>query len=139
MSDEIPDTKRIPLIKKRFMALRGVIDIRDFLSGWFHGAPFEVPLNTSQFKGHRIQGNPLLSRAELDVVPRLSSDHCPVKLPFVSSQNSYSDVPTSGKLTGWERVRVQPASPLYTYHSSTWVFTVSIVFICIRRKDLSME
>lgn len=41
MSEDVPDAERIPLIKKRFMALHGVIDIRDFLSGWFHGAPFE--------------------------------------------------------------------------------------------------
>lgn len=41
-SNIAPDTTRIPLIKKRFMNLHGVIDIRKFLSGWFHGAPFEV-------------------------------------------------------------------------------------------------
>lgn len=27
--------------QNRFLALRDVICIRDFISGWFHGAPFE--------------------------------------------------------------------------------------------------
>lgn len=43
MGEEAPGAERIPLIKRRFLGLHGVIDIRAFLSGWFHGAPFEVP------------------------------------------------------------------------------------------------
>lgn len=44
MTEDAPNVERIPLIKRRFLRLHGVIDIRDFLSGWFHGAPFEVPV-----------------------------------------------------------------------------------------------
>jgi hypothetical protein len=39
-----PDLTAIPTIKARFLRLHGVIDLRDFISGWFHGAPFEVGL-----------------------------------------------------------------------------------------------
>lgn len=39
-----PDFATIPGIKKRFLRLHGVIDFREFLVGWFHGAPFEVGL-----------------------------------------------------------------------------------------------
>ena len=42
MGEDAPGAERIPLIKRRFLGLHGVIDIRAFLSGWFHGAPFEV-------------------------------------------------------------------------------------------------
>ncbi len=33
---------RIPEIKERFLELAGVMDLRAFVSGWFHDAPFEV-------------------------------------------------------------------------------------------------
>jgi len=40
----VPDVSEIPAVKERFLQLHGVIDLRDFMSGWFHGAPFEVVL-----------------------------------------------------------------------------------------------
>lgn len=40
----MPDVSEIPAVKERFLQLHGVIDLRDFMSGWFHGAPFEVVL-----------------------------------------------------------------------------------------------
>ncbi len=33
---------RIPEIKEGFLELAGVMDLRAFVSGWFHDAPFEV-------------------------------------------------------------------------------------------------
>ena len=39
---EAPDVTRIPEIKERFLELAGVMDLREFVSGWFHDAPFEV-------------------------------------------------------------------------------------------------
>ena len=41
---EAPDVTRIPAIKEQFLELAGVMDLKLFVSGWFHDAPFEVPL-----------------------------------------------------------------------------------------------
>lgn len=35
------DVDRVQQVKERFLELPGVLSIQDFLSGWFHGAPFE--------------------------------------------------------------------------------------------------
>lgn len=36
------DIDRVQQVKERFLQLPGVLSIQDFLSGWFHGAPFEA-------------------------------------------------------------------------------------------------
>ena len=35
------DVDRVQQVKERFLELPGVLSIQDFLSGWFHGAPFD--------------------------------------------------------------------------------------------------
>ena len=52
--DEAPDVTRIPEIKERFLELAGVMDLRAFVSGWFHDAPFEV--RSSKRAGSSING-----------------------------------------------------------------------------------
>ena len=32
---------RVQEVKKRFLELHGVLSIHDFITGWFHGAPYE--------------------------------------------------------------------------------------------------
>ena len=39
--EEQIDVARVQEVKDRFLQLPGVLDIEEFLSGWFHGAPFE--------------------------------------------------------------------------------------------------
>ena len=36
------ETQRVAEIMRRFLGLARCISIRDFLSGWFHGAPYEA-------------------------------------------------------------------------------------------------
>lgn len=36
------DAERVRLVQTRLLTLSGVLSIQDFLSGWFHGAPFET-------------------------------------------------------------------------------------------------
>lgn len=36
------DEDKLKLVQKRFLALPDVLSMQDFLSGWFHGAPFET-------------------------------------------------------------------------------------------------
>ena len=40
--DDAPDVTRIPAIQEQFLELAGVMDLKLFVSGWFHDAPFEV-------------------------------------------------------------------------------------------------
>ena len=35
------DVDRVQEVKKRFLELHGVLSIHDFITGWFHGAPYE--------------------------------------------------------------------------------------------------
>ena len=37
----VPDLAHIEKIKRRFMSLRDVFDLKDFISGWFFGTPWE--------------------------------------------------------------------------------------------------
>ena len=36
------DEDKLKLVQKRFLALPDVLSMQDFLSGWFHGAPFDT-------------------------------------------------------------------------------------------------
>lgn len=35
------DVDRVQEVKERFLELHGVLSIHDFITGWFHGAPYE--------------------------------------------------------------------------------------------------
>ena len=35
------DVDRVQEVKERFLELHGVLSIHDFITGWFHGAPYD--------------------------------------------------------------------------------------------------
>jgi hypothetical protein len=53
-----PDFAAIPAVKERFLRLHGVINFQDFISGWFHGAPFEASLFYSLDQQSTSQATP---------------------------------------------------------------------------------